>query len=190
MTTLAALLPGLTAVRVFTASGTWTKPKSLRFALVEVIGGGGGAGISSIGSGSNGTAGGTTTFHTLSSTGGGGGTFTTTAANFAAGGAGGVGSGGDLNFYGGRGGAGHNQSSSINQMGSPGASRYMPYGAGGAGALIGAAVGGGGAGGYTRKMFDANTLPDSVAVTIGAAGSGPVGDFAAYAGLVVIYEYA
>jgi hypothetical protein len=192
MTTLAALLPGLKKVTVFTSSGTWVKPADLRFAMVEVIGGGGGG----AGNSSTGTTGGTTSFGALlSATGGTGGIQSNTINIFVAGGTPGLGSLGDINFYGSNGGPSRYSGSLDDyQDGYGGVSHYNPYGRGGMGLSSGfSARGGGGAGGYARRTLDATALADTVTVTVGAAGVAtgiggsppPAG-----AGLVVIYEYA
>lgn len=178
--------------QIFTSSGTYTPPAGLKYAVVEVQGGGGSGASTGCGSGgcfsaagggggyarkriaasalggtetvTVGAAGGTSSFGShCSATGGGGGSGTNNGGN------GGVGSGGDVNIPGGAGGGGGTQLSSAvahggsSVLGNGGGGR-SPTGA--AGGLYG---GGGGGGGATSG----NT-----------AGGG-----AGAAGIVIVTEY-
>jgi len=181
----------LTAVTVFTASGTWTKPAGLDHLVVEVWGGGGnggssgGSGGSANGGGGGGAggyaakriaaaalanetvtvggAGGTSSFGAhASATGGANG-----VDSGGSGGAGGSGSGGEVNFTGQGGQAGNSTGTAGLGRGGVGGGlaggRSVSTGTGGAGS----APGGGGGGGSS-----------------GASSGGAGG-----AGLVVVWEY-
>ena len=189
----------LLSISVYSANGTWTKPSGCTNIIVRVVGGGGGsasynesggaggfsekridvtavstvavtigggAGVSAYASG---TAGGTSSFGSYCSATGGYGSnqnFTHT------GGHGGLGSGGDINLYGGSG-TGHNNSCGVGALGNGGSSYW-----GGNSNLIGrhqnpggernAAPGTGGTGGTTDQNFGGNS---------------------GQAGLIVVWEY-
>jgi hypothetical protein len=164
-------------VQVFTASGTWTKPAGLKYAIVEVVGGGQGGGGQSQEAGN---AGGTTSFGSIiSATGGDSGV-------------GGVGSSGDINVGGGdgaiqphgtgSGAVGGSGGSSVLGGGGRGTSgstaglngKNYGGGGGGGGSSSSGAIGGGGggAGGYSRKLVLASALGSTETVTIGAGGTG------------------
>lgn len=197
-------------VTAFTGSGTFTKNANAEYVWVRLVGGGGGGG----GTSAAGGAGGTTSFGSLlSATGGGAGTGVTTGSatgNF--GPDAGVGSGGDLNTYGGRGFNGFATSTFANggnggsgPFGSGGRGGQTSgarsdgvagqgYGAGGGGSaqitttICGAS--GGGAGGYAEEVLAASALGTNETVTIGAAGSaGSNGGAAGTAGYCIVVEY-
>lgn len=178
---------GLSSMQVFTSSGTWIKPAGISKILVRLCGGGGGGsghgetggaggyaekiidvtGVSSvsvtIGTGStsstyysgNGGGGGTTSFGGyVSATGGNG----ANSSHQHCGGLSGIGSGGDLNLYGG-GGSGH-----YNHQGTPGVSFFGGGSTGGwpnGGEFthqhsFRASVGGGGMSGHQSSYRGAN----------------------------------
>ena len=191
---------GPRSIQTFTSSGTWTRPAGISKVLVQIVGGGGAAssygesgaaggfseklidvtGTSSVtvtvGQGSSaytsysGRAGGggTSSFGSfMSATGGGGGN----SAHQHCGGLPGLGSGGDLNIYGG-GGAGH--------------SYYGRFGGGDS------FFGGGGAAGHPQGGYYAYNNRDLV-----AAGGGGSGGYHYYShgatgkdGVVIVYEYS
>lgn len=162
--------------QVVTASGTWTKPAGLKYAIVEVVGGGGGGGGVSTATTSGGGGGGggyskkiiaaaslgateTVTVGAAGTAGGTGGTGGTTSfgahcqatggaggTSGDAGGAGGVGSGGDINIAGQGGGSGN----AASVGGGQGGSSVLGGGAAGgdypSDGSAGGAYGGGGSG--------------------------------------------
>jgi hypothetical protein len=188
-------------VVTFTASGTWTKPTGLKYAIVEIIGGGGGGGsvTSSSGAGSGGGAGaytkkligaaslGATETVTIGAGGaansaGGNSTFgsiLTSNGGAASGGdtdnpsAGGAASGGDVNINGGYGKGGCETGSA--QSGGRGGD--TPLGSGGTGGVGNA--GGGGGTGYGSGGGGAATSANSADQT-GGSGAG---------GLCIVTEY-
>lgn len=196
---LATRLSSLTAatIQIFTATGTWTKPSGLRYAIIELVGAGGGGGSNA----GTATAGGTTSFgaHASATGGGAGGTGAGGGA-----GAGGVGSSGNLNIvgsdgdrsdtYGGSGGSSHFGGGGQGGItsGSTG-SGGGAYGGGGGGGSVGS---GGGGAGYSRKIIVNASLGATETVTVGAGGAGAISSGgtardggAGAAGVVIVTEF-
>lgn len=168
-------------------TSTWTKNPDVGFIIVELVGGGGGGAYTSL----NGTAGGTTSFGAYFSAAGGG-----RGLSAGSGGAGGVGTGGDINFTGGRGWdyfSGNLALGGENIYGGRGAigstQSIDGTGAGGNGA---GNTGAGGAGGYSKKLILASSLTDTVTITVGAGGAGgyTIGWNKGGSGRVIIYEFS
>ena len=199
-------------VQVFTfGSGTYTKPTSVTWVEVRMIGGGGGGG--GAGSLNQGTSGGTTTFGSsfLTANGGVGGYGGNQGAQTQTGA---TATGGDTNIAGGVGGGGMSNLSSNFGPGGMGAS--TPFGAGGAptigntvavAANTGAGGGGGsadsscispsayggGAGAYLEKIISSPAATYTYAV--GAGGSGGAHSCSDYdggaggSGLIIVTEH-
>lgn len=183
----------------FISKGTyWTKPSGLKYALVEVCGGGGGG--HGGGAGGNGTTGRATLFGVGSL-----GVFYGQAGNgcstVTSGASGGTGIGGDLNIGGGggsggaglgNGGAGCGGSSYFGAGGYAGSGGGQNYGGGGGGGPStssgNSGGGGGGAGGYARKIFAASSLATTTPIIVGAGGTSASGGGGGI-GVVIVTEY-
>ena len=185
----------LTSMQVFTGSGTWTKPTGVRFIKVQVQGGGGGGSghgesggaggyservidVTSVSSVSvsvsgevNGTYysgagdnGGGSSFGSYCSAGGG---YGANRVNQHSGGLGGVGSGGDLNIYGGGGQSHHNYSSvgGSSFFGGAVAAGHPQGGNFSHNHQSHSAPGSGGSGGYFNSHRGSNGRPGLVVVT-------------------------
>jgi hypothetical protein len=190
-TAIAAIGAGGTLLRItsFTSSGTWTKQSDVGRILVMIVGGGGGGGVNAS---TNGGAGGTTTFTGfISATGGGGGGAG--SSGLQGGGIGGTGSSGDVNVSGENGSNGnHNATGPVAYAGAGGSTFLGSAGAGGRGhgTAFTSCQSGGGGGGFAMKLILAASLPSTVTVTVGAAGTSGTPNSNGKGGLVIVYEYS
>ncbi|MCX6788062.1 MAG: DUF5011 domain-containing protein [Candidatus Kaiserbacteria bacterium] len=208
----------LSAVRVYSSTGTttWSKPASLSYIIVDVYGGGGGGGggSPSAATGSSGTQS-NFTYNSITNyvsgtggAGGGGAACTGNAAGGCIGGAGGTAAGGDVNLAGQAGGSSSVANVSLQGVGAAGGGQAGGIGgSGGAGAVGGAGSGGGGgggsgannaggggggAGGHARRLINASALGSTESAFVATGGTGGTGTFAGGAGgngLIVVYEY-
>jgi hypothetical protein len=178
--------------QVFTANGTFTIPTGITSLKVTVVGGGGGGasapGTSGGAGGTSQVASGTQTITTISATGGGAGDTSGSQV-------GGIGSNGDLNI---RGQSGFGS----NSFGAPGSASILGGGGrsgdgtgfGGTGGSYGGGGGGwggGGGGGAAIKFLTGMTAGNTLAVTIGGAGTagGAPNQGGAGAAGVVMFEW-
>jgi len=189
----------LLSISTFSATGTWTKPAGCTNIVVKIVGAGGGgayyaesggaggfcekrmdvtsiasvavtigAGGALIAYNSGGNPGGTSSFGAYCSASGGYGCN----QNFShSGGHGGIGSGGDINLYGG-GGGGHNNGCSHGQCGKPGESYW-------------------GGGNSVMRHTNPSALGPGAPGTGGCGGNGDavVPGTSGQAGLIVVWEY-
>jgi len=179
--TFAGVGGGFSNMQVFTSTGTFTIPAGVTKVKVTVIGGGGGSASTA------GAGGGTSSFGAYcSATGGARGVNGT-------GGTGGTGAGGTLNILGSyatSASAGGSDSFSTDISGGSSIFGNASYGAGAMGSWVNAGgsgvIAGGGAGGTAIEVISGLTPGGTVAVTVGAAGTGSSAN--GYAGVVIV-EY-
>lgn len=188
--------------RIYTANGVYTPCSGIRYADVEVLGGGAGGGGTGI---TPGTDGGDSAFGNLIVAGGG---RAVDAANYSYGGAGGVAkaapmgafiingaSGGSaIANWAGLGGASMYGGSLVNLVaGGTYASPASGYGAGGSGAANREwSGGGGGSGAYIKALLPASSLTTPYSIVVGSAGVRGIGGFngsPGSPGVVIVTEY-
>lgn len=166
-------------IRAYTSAGahTWSKSTDVGSIFIQVVGGGGGSGAYNRAA----TAGGGSSFGAHCVANGGGGA-SSTGVTGAAGGTGGTASNGHINLTGGSGGK-------SNPLLNPGGRSFLGTLGAGAHQMQYQGGGGGGAGGYCAKLISAESLADSVSITVGAGGTYTVAGLAGSAGAVIIYEF-
>lgn len=178
------------AMTVFTSPGTWTKPASVKFIKVTVVGGGGA--YTSPGSG---TTGNTSSFGAFVSCTGGSGGGPTPAPTATSPKAGGTSTGADWNLPGSPGGTtgyvGYGGGSLFTIA--PGYQGAALYGGGGNGSTGGGCtpgVSGAGGGATGIKYIAAPAIPGPVAVTVGAAIASSPSSSGGGQGVVIVEEYS